>query len=191
MAWPRKVLNALNSYWLKWELRALMRSAHRSCVWDGSKSFSLCSGRGEQCSTAREGSRFSCKGFWSLVSLSIIVMASSQEEGRFLHRQTPLFCQLLPSSYFLLIPVTVLWLLPSPIWRGISRTHPSYPACLPFTPKLSGQAVCHHYLEFLQLFWISSSWLSFLCSARTALITKTCLLAKSQSQSFFSSSLTL
>lgn len=62
------------------------------------------------------------------------------------------------------------------------------PAHFPFTSKLGGQEVHHHCLESIQLFWISSIWLPFLCCIKTALITKSYL--KAESQSFFSSSST-
>ena len=109
--------------------------------------------------------------------------------------QTPLFCQLLPYSCFLPITVSVIYLLPLPIWRKKHISNSCPPSCLPshipFTSNWTGQAVCHHCLKLLQLFWNSSSWLSFLRSARTAWASKSCLFAKFQSWSFFSSSLTL
>lgn len=121
-------------------------------------------------------------------------MAGSWEKGQFLHRTDT---AILPALAFLFSSHTSHCPLASSfanIQEDASlKLIPI--SCLsshvPFTSKLSEQAVRLHYLELLQLFWIFCSWLSFLCSARSALITKSCLLAKSQSQSFFSSSLTL
>lgn len=121
-------------------------------------------------------------------------MASSWEKGQFLHRTDT---AILPALAFLFSSHTSHCPLASSfanIQEDASlKLIPisCLPSHVPFTSKLSEQAVGLHYLELLQLFWISCSWLSFLCPARSALITKSCLLAKSQSQSFFSSSLTL
>ena len=108
-------------------------------------------------------------------------MASSWEKGRFLHRTDTTILAAL--AFLLFSSHTCHCPLASSFANmkeeaSLKLIHPScLPSHIPFTSKLSGQAVCHHYLKLLQLFWISSSWLSFLRSARTALITKSCLLA--------------
>lgn len=193
MAWPWKVLNALNSYWTSARVEGTHDISLQVLCLKWQQKLLLAFRQGWTKLYRKKMEQLLLEDISNLFSFPSLKWTAFKRKAAFYKGQIPPFCHFcFPLIFFLYLSLSSSLFSGQYEEASLKLICPLYlPPYIPFISKLSGRTVCHHCLEFLQLFWISSSWLSFLCFIRTALITKSCLLAKSQSQSFFSSSSTL